>query len=171
MYIRFVSDYSRSLQGFEIQWDSTTQGKYIQKITCFIIFSFNSYVSRIYIFDFTGCGGSLTAVTGDIISPNYPEPYLENAECYWKIAVAAGSVVQLVIVDLDLEEHEKCRYDFIEVYEGTIHRTNGKRYCGPSYPKIIQSKSNQMTIRFRSDFSNSGHGFHLKYETRKYTCY
>lgn len=26
MYIRFVSDFSRSLQGFEIQWDSTTEG-------------------------------------------------------------------------------------------------------------------------------------------------
>ncbi|XP_071569184.1 cubilin isoform X2 [Temnothorax nylanderi] len=140
MYIRFVSDFSRSWPGFEIQWDSATEG----------------------------CGSTLTAVTGDIISPNYPEPYSANADCYWKIAVAAGSLVQLVIVDLDLEQHEKCRYDFIEIYEGISHRTNGRRYCGISYPKIIQSKSNQMTVRFRSDFSNSGRGFHLKYETQCY---
>lgn len=33
MYIRFVSDFSRSMQGFEIQWDSTTQGKNTQKIS------------------------------------------------------------------------------------------------------------------------------------------
>lgn len=110
----------------------------------------------------------MTAVTGDIISPNYPEPYSANADCIWKIAVAAGSLVQLAIVDLQLEQHDKCRYDFIEVYEGITHRTNGRRYCGNTYPKIIQSKSNQMTIRFRSDFSNTGRGFHLKYETR--TC-
>lgn len=111
----------------------------------------------------------MTAVVGDIISPNYPEPYTMNADCYWKIAVAAGSLVQLVIVDLDLEQHEKCRYDFIEIYEGISHRTNGRRYCGVTHPKIIQSKSNQMTIRFRSDHSNSGRGFHLKYETRMLT--
>jgi len=110
----------------------------------------------------------MTTVTGDIISPNYPEPYSGNADCYWKIAVAAGSLVQVIIVDLDLELHEKCRYDFIEIFDGINHRTNGRRYCDSNYPKIIQSKSNQMTIRFRSDFSNSGHGFHLKYETRKY---
>ncbi|TGZ53188.1 Cubilin [Temnothorax longispinosus] len=144
MYIRFVSDFSRSWPGFEIQWNSATEG----------------------------CGSTLTTVTGDIISPNYPEPYSANADCYWKIAVAAGSLVQLVIVDLDLEQHEKCRYDFIEIYDGISYRTNGRRYCGTSYPKIIQSESNQMTVRFRSDFSNSGRGFHLKYETRKYIqCY
>ncbi|EFN66210.1 Cubilin [Camponotus floridanus] len=138
MYIRFVSDFSRSLQGFEIQWDSTTEG----------------------------CGGTMTTVTGDIMSPNYPESYSANADCYWKIAVAAGSLVQLVIIDFDLEDHSKCRYDFIEISEGISHRTNGKRYCGTTYPHIIQSKSNLLTIRFRSDFSNSARGFHLKYETQ-----
>lgn len=110
----------------------------------------------------------MTTVTGDIISPNYPEPYSANADCYWKIAVAMGSLVQVVIIDLDLEEHEKCRYDFIEIFDGITPRTNGRRYCGTTYPKIIQSKSNQMTIRFRSDYSLPSRGFHLKYETRKY---
>jgi len=111
----------------------------------------------------------MTAVTGDIMSPYYPELYQTNADCYWKIAVAAGSLVQLEIIDFDLEMHSKCRYDFLEVFDGINHRTNGRRYCGTTYPKSIQAKSNQMTIRFRSDFSTSGRGFHLKYETRKYT--
>lgn len=119
----------------------------------------------------SGCGSTMTAVTGDITSPNYPQPYSAQADCYWKIAVAASSLVQVVIVDFDLEQHEKCRYDFIEIYEGINHRTNGRRYCGVTYPKLIQSKTNQMTIRFRSDFSNSARGFHLKYETRRYTYY
>jgi len=167
MYVRFVSDFSRSMTGFEIQWDSTTQGINIQKILI-ILYFFNSYF---YIYLSSGCGSSITAVTGDIISPNYPEPYAANADCYWKIAVAAGSLVQIIIVDLDLEHHEKCRYDFIEIYEGINHLTNGRRYCGITYPKLIQSKSNQMTIRFRSDYSNTGRGFHLKYETRMYYMY
>ncbi|EZA59389.1 Cubilin [Ooceraea biroi] len=105
MYIKFVSDFSRSMEGFYIRWDSTT--------------------------------------------------------------IAAGSLVQLEIVDLDLEQHSKCRFDFIEVFEGISHRTNGRRYCGTTYPTTIQAKSNQMTVRFRSDFSTAGRGFHLKYKTRK----
>jgi cubilin len=115
-----------------------------------------------------GCGGTMTTVTGDIISPNYPEPYSANADCYCKITVAAGNLIQVIIVDLDLELHEKCRYDYIEIFDGVGHRTNGRRYCDNNYPKIIQSKSNEMTIRFHSDFNNGGRGFHLKYETRKY---
>lgn len=129
------------------------------------------YVYCTFVYLTSGCGSTMTAVTGDITSPNYPQPYSAQADCYWKIAVAASSIIQVVIVDLDLEQHEKCRYDFIEIYEGINHRTNGRRYCGGTYQKLIQSKTNQMTIRFRSDFSNSGRGFHLKYETRKYTFY
>lgn len=169
MYIRFVSDFSRSMQGFEIQWDSTTQGTNIQKIL--IMFSLFFQFLYLHMYLSLGCGSLMNAITGDIISPNYPEPYTANADCYWKIAVAAGSLVQIVIVDLDLEQHEKCRYDFIEIYEGISHLTNRRRYCGVTYPKLIQSKSNQMTIRFRSDYSNAGRGFHLKYETRTYYMY
>jgi len=103
MYIRFVSDFSRSMPGFEIRWDSTTQGKNIKKTL--IMFRILSILIFVYLT--LGCGSTLTAVTGDIISPNYPEPYIMNADCYWKIAVAAGSLVQVVIVDLDLEHHNR----------------------------------------------------------------
>lgn len=106
----------------------------------------------------------MNGVTGDIISPNYPEPYMHRAECKWTIAVAAGNLIRLLIVDLQLEEHTKCRYDYIEIYEGN-NRRNGQRYCQYPYPKIITSKSNVLNIEFRSDFTNSGRGFHLKYET------
>ncbi|XP_014475365.1 PREDICTED: cubilin [Dinoponera quadriceps] len=140
LYIKFHSDFSRRYEGFEIEWDSTTQG----------------------------CGGTMNGVTGEITSPNYPEPYSYNAECYWKIAVSAGSIVQLEIIDLDLEHesHERCRFDFIEVFEGISRRVSKGRYCGVTYPRIIQSRTNEMTVRFRSDFSNSARGFHLKYETQ-----
>ncbi|KZC14141.1 Cubilin [Dufourea novaeangliae] len=136
LYLKFVSDSSRQYPGFSIEWDSTTRG----------------------------CGGTMSAASGDIVSPNYPQSYMHHADCYWKIAVAAGSLIRLLIVDLDLEHHEKCRFDYIEIYEG-LDLNNKQRYCGNPYPKVIQAKSNMMTVRFRSDFTNSGHGFHLKYET------
>lgn len=119
-----------------------------------------------FFFNVSGCGGSLTAAQGDIISPNYPMPYMHQAECYWRIAVAEGSLVRLIILDLELEHHNKCRYDYIEISEG-MNRRNSERFCGKSSAKIIQRASNILNIKFHSDFTNSGRGFHLKYETRE----
>ncbi|KAK2582771.1 hypothetical protein KPH14_005036 [Odynerus spinipes] len=136
LYVKFVSDSSRSKAGFSIDWDSTTEG----------------------------CGGTLTSAKGDIVSPNYPQPYNQNAECIWRIAVAAGSTVQLVIVDLELEHHTRCRFDYVEISEGTARTRNAERYCS-NHPPIIITKSNVVTVRFHSDFTASARGFHIKYET------
>ncbi|XP_076628821.1 cubilin [Colletes latitarsis] len=136
IYLKFVSDVSKMYKGFSIEWDSTT----------------------------SGCGGTMIAASGDIISPNYPQQYLPNSYCTWKIHVASGSLVRLLIVDLNLESYSKCRFDYIEISEGE-KQTNRQKYCGHPYPKVISANSNIMTIRFRSDFSTSERGFHLKYET------
>ncbi|XP_035743302.1 cubilin-like [Vespa mandarinia] len=136
LYIKFVSDNSLTEAGFSIDWDNTAEG----------------------------CGGTLSSTRGDIISPNYPQAYSRNAECIWRIAVAAGNTVELVIIDLDLEDHAKCRYDYVEIFEGTSRTRNVERYCH-THPSIINTKSNIVTIRFRSDFTISARGFHIKYET------
>ena len=60
-----------------------------------------------------GCGGTLTSYTGSITSPNYPQEYGRNADCYWKISVSQGSFIQLVITDIDLEGHRRCALDYI----------------------------------------------------------
>ncbi|KAH0568173.1 hypothetical protein KQX54_019308 [Cotesia glomerata] len=138
LYIKFVSDSSNGDQGFEIEWDSMTYG----------------------------CGGVLTAASGDIISPNYPHVYSRSSECTWKIAVSAGSRVQIIIVDLDLEEHVRCNFDYLEISEGVNGiRKNVNRFCGTTYPPSIELNSNLVTVRFRSDFTNSGRGFLIKYNT------
>lgn len=63
----------------------------------------------------TGCGGTLTSPRGSIISPHYPEAYSKNTECYWKISINAGSLIQIVFADLELEPHLTCYLDYIEV--------------------------------------------------------
>lgn len=115
-----------------------------------------------------GCGGTLTGFKGEITSPNYPQPYARLANCVWKIAVTSGSSLRLIIVDFDLEDHGRCRYDFIEVTSGVEeYRRAGTRYCGTNYPSFIDVDSNLATIRFRSDYTNSGRGFRIRYETSK----
>ena len=78
---------TRSERGFKIKWEATA----------------------------TGCGGSLSSPRGSIISPNYPEPYSVATDCTWRIAVSAGSLIQVVFSELDLEEHSKCQLDYVEV--------------------------------------------------------
>uniref|UniRef100_A0A8C5KRP8 Seizure related 6 homolog like n=1 Tax=Jaculus jaculus TaxID=51337 RepID=A0A8C5KRP8_JACJA len=34
------------------------------------------------------CGGELSAVAGVVLSPNWPEPYMEGEDCVWKIHVS-----------------------------------------------------------------------------------
>ncbi|XP_014605735.1 PREDICTED: cubilin-like [Polistes canadensis] len=137
LFLKFVSDDSNTDTGFSIDWDNTAEG----------------------------CGGILKSAKGDIVSPNYPQPYGHNAECIWRIVVAAGSTVQLIVVDFDLEHHTKCRYDFVEISEGTTRTRNVQRYCSV-YPQIINTTSNIVTIRFRSDFTISSRGFHIQYDTK-----
>lgn len=38
-----------------------------------------------------GCGGILTELTGYIESPNYPNKYRNNENCYWFIKVSTIS--------------------------------------------------------------------------------
>ena len=55
-------------------------------------------------------------------SPEYPQPYPHQRECVWKIDVRAGSSIQLTITDFDVEKHETCDYDVLEV--SSIHTCN-----------------------------------------------
>ncbi|XP_046466404.1 cubilin [Neodiprion pinetum] len=137
MYLKFVTDQSVSLSGFRIEWDSNT----------------------------VGCGGTLSNVAGTISSPNYPQPYSHNAVCTWSIKVAAGSLIQFVIIDIELEEQSSCYSDYIEIFEGPYSWRDKKlgRYCNSNNPLTINTTTNIATIRFRSDFSGSGRGFHINY--------
>ncbi|XP_045623432.1 cubilin [Procambarus clarkii] len=139
LYLKFTSDYSRTFKGFKLFWDTAS----------------------------TGCGGTLTAVSGEIISPGYPEPYHHNADCYWTIRVAQGSAVKLHFADLDIEQTPNCYFDFVEVRDGSTPQSPLLgRYCSGNQVFVsINSSSNALWIRFRSDYSESGRGFKAQYMT------
>lgn len=46
------------------------------------------------------CGGNLTHRTGTILSPGFPEPYLNSLNCVWKITVPEGSGIQVCNTEL-----------------------------------------------------------------------
>lgn len=111
----------------------------------------------------------MNGATGDIMSPNYTHSY-EDADCYWKIAVAAGNWIRLIIVDIDLIHHTNCRLDYIELYED-VNPRNRQRYCSQPYSNVVETNSNTLNVRLYADYLSTGRGFHLKYETGESCAY
>lgn len=115
-----------------------------------------------------GCGGEISGYSGAIISPNYPSPYGRNVVCVWRVSVSQGSAASISIVDIDLETHSRCLLDYIEIYDGpTVKSPSLGRYCSSNHPLTITSTGNTFTVKFRSDISRQGRGFHLKFATGK----
>lgn len=139
LYLTFKSDQSRNYAGFELEWDATA----------------------------TGCGGILTSHRGSLSSPNYPEAYGENAQCAWRITSNQGSTIQIVMADLDMENHPECNYDYLEIFDG--RDSSGEsfgRFCTQeNVPLRIETVGNNAFIRMKSDISNQGRGFNLRYNT------
>ena len=88
------------------------------KLILFVVLMVHGWLQELCIvsfFDIPGCGGDVTAQDGSLVSPNYPLPYHDNVECYWRITIARWTKILLTFVDLDLESHTNCSYDYIEV--------------------------------------------------------
>uniref|UniRef100_A0A8C7A696 NADH-cytochrome b5 reductase-like n=1 Tax=Nothoprocta perdicaria TaxID=30464 RepID=A0A8C7A696_NOTPE len=106
------------------------------------------------------CGGELTALSGEITSPDYPENYPNNAECRWSIRAAAGTSVRLVFADFQVENDDECSFDYVALFDGaTAAAARLGRYCGSSRPPRTVSSGHELLVVFKSDFNIGGRGF------------
>ena len=106
------------------------------------------------------CGGDLDVESGHLESPNFPDDYQPNKECTWKITVPVDYQVALKFQSFEIENHDNCVYDYLEVRDG--HEPNSPLigvYCGYSIPEDIKSTGNKMWIKFVSDNSVQKAGF------------
>ncbi|TWW71481.1 Cubilin 460 kDa receptor, partial [Takifugu flavidus] len=112
-----------------------------------------------------GCGAELLGPSGSFNSPGYPDRYPENRECIWSISTAAGSSITLSIHEFDVEYHQDCNYDVLEVYGGPdlLAPQLAKLCTTTSSPLQVSSTGNHMTIRFKSDAYVSGRGFNASW--------
>ncbi|XP_039746472.1 cubilin [Pararge aegeria] len=139
LHLHFHSDFYLSGKGFKIEWDGTL----------------------------SGCGGTLTSVSGSISSPNYPQNYNENAECFYRIVTSSGSKIRISFTELDLEKTTDCRDDYVEIFDGSNEQSSsyGKHCLMSSTLNNIETTSNYAFIKFRSDILIGGKGFLLNYNT------
>jgi len=135
LYLKFATDASSNHRGFQISYDGTL----------------------------SGCGGELRATTGSFVSPNFPQPYGRDIECVWQIIVANGSTIRLHFVEFEIESHGSCVFDYVEIRDGNPLGNRIAKLSGNTTPEFIQSTTNRMWVKFRSDFSNHGRGFYASY--------
>ncbi|XP_061492691.1 complement C1s subcomponent [Rhineura floridana] len=96
---------------------------------------------------------------GEILSPNYPQAYPNEAQESWEISVPPGYGIHLYFTHLDIEPSQNCQYDSVKVLSGD--HIEGQ-LCGWKKSRAPESRIleefrvpyNTLTITFQSDFSN-----------------
>lgn len=62
----------------------------------------------------------MTATSGDILSPNHPNSYLENMDCEWHIQLPVGERVRIMFLAFSLEPSSGCYFDYVAVSKTVI---------------------------------------------------
>lgn len=106
------------------------------------------------------CGGDINKEQGELQSPNSPDDYHPNKECVWRITVPESFHIALKFVFFEIENHDNCVYDYLEIRDGHDGASPllGK-FCGYKIPDDVQSSTNKMYIKFVSDGSVQKLGF------------
>nr|XP_030871259.2 tolloid-like protein 2 [Gorilla gorilla gorilla] len=106
------------------------------------------------------CGGDINKDAGQIQSPNYPDDYRPSKECVWRITVSEGFHVGLTFQAFEIERHDSCAYDYLEVRDGpTEESALMGHFCGYEKPEDVKSSSNRLWMKFVSDGSINKAGF------------
>ncbi|XP_074419739.1 bone morphogenetic protein 1 isoform X1 [Larus michahellis] len=110
------------------------------------------------------CGGDVKKDNGHIQSPNYPDDYRPSKVCVWKITVSEGFHVGLTFQSFEIERHDSCAYDYLEIRDGDSESSSLiGRYCGYDKPDDIKSTSNKLWMKFVSDGSINKAGFAVNF--------
>jgi len=98
---------------------------------------------------------------GFAFSPNYPRNYPDNYENSQTISVEEGNILILHFTAFNIESHSHCWYDYMEIIDGDGSQLMWR--CGDVRPSTIISRSNRVTLRFRTDGSQTRTGWRLQW--------
>ncbi|XP_028834623.1 CUB and sushi domain-containing protein 3-like isoform X3 [Denticeps clupeoides] len=99
------------------------------------------------------CGGNVTSLHGTIYSPGHPAVYPNFQDCMWNIRVPPGNGIYVNFTVLQTE----LIYDYITVWDGPDQGSPQiGHFSGSSAQEAVHSTSNQILLKFHSDFSNCG---------------
>ncbi|KAI5211293.1 Cub And Sushi Domain-Containing Protein 1 [Manis pentadactyla] len=111
------------------------------------------------------CGYNVTSQNGTIYSPGFPDEYPILKDCVWLITVPPGHGVYINFTLLQTEAVN----DYIAVWDGPDQTSSQLGvFSGNTALETAHSSTNQVLLKFHSDFSNGGffvlnfHAFQLK---------
>lgn len=91
--------------------------------------------------------------------------YYSNETCEWIIEFPVGKKISLETTSFLLESgYPSCRFDYLEIRDG--RDSNAPligRWCSRFKPPHIQSSTNFIYIKFKTDSSVTRDGFSIKY--------
>uniref|UniRef100_A0AAQ4P1M7 CUB and Sushi multiple domains 3a n=1 Tax=Gasterosteus aculeatus aculeatus TaxID=481459 RepID=A0AAQ4P1M7_GASAC len=107
------------------------------------------------------CGGSMTDVSGVILSPGFPGNYPSGLDCTWTVNLPVGFGIHLQFLNFSTE----AIHDYLEIRSGTLEMGSViDRFSGPVIPKPLFSTTHQTSFFFHSDYSQNKPGFHTTYQ-------
>ncbi|XP_073531495.1 CUB and sushi domain-containing protein 1 isoform X2 [Phyllobates terribilis] len=99
------------------------------------------------------CGYNVSSENGTIYSPGFPDEYPNSKDCAWLICVLQGHGVYINFTLLQTEPVN----DYIAVWDGVDQNSPQLGvFSGNTALETAYSTSNQVLIRFHSDFSTGG---------------
>ncbi|XP_048584910.1 tolloid-like protein 1 [Nematostella vectensis] len=108
---------------------------------------------------------NLTAPSGSLSSPNYPDHYGGNTDFTWKITAPQGHHVKLTFTAFRLEPSDNCsRYDYVLVRDEKADNPVLAYRCGaPATPMSFSSTGQEMVVKFHTDLLVADKGFLADY--------
>ncbi|XP_031548735.1 signal peptide, CUB and EGF-like domain-containing protein 2 [Actinia tenebrosa] len=99
----------------------------------------------------TVCGGNLTAMSGVIMSPNFPDAYPSDLDCTWTIFPSENRHILLLIPNISLHDTPNCS-DYLIMREGASPYSVATYYACESFdqPVAFVSRSKNLHVKFRS---------------------
>ncbi|KRZ36166.1 Neurogenic locus Notch protein [Trichinella pseudospiralis] len=117
------------------------------------------------------CWDELSAI---ITSPRYPDLYMNNLSCLWKIAPNQKGKVVKAILTIDHIEGTmpECNQDFVAVsyLNSRQQEIEIGKYCGKNYTIQLTSATNNLIVKFKSDERITFSGFVLEYTLVRRGC-
>ncbi|KAM9723877.1 complement component 1, r subcomponent [Menidia menidia] len=133
------------------------------------------FIWSLYV-SFCGCfplADSDLPMHGEVVSPQYPQPYPPNLLKQWDLSVPEGFQIRLTFTHLDIESSGGCYYDSLtvlyneKVLEKFCGNTNSADGHHPGHQPIL-SPGNRLTLIFQTDDNNPERhqnvGFQAQYQ-------
>ncbi|CAH1231077.1 CSMD2 [Branchiostoma lanceolatum] len=115
----------------------------------------------------TDCGGNFTGSSGELLSPQWPQDYDNNASCVYHIAAQPRYFLTLSVNAFSTADAE----DVLTIYNGmsagppdTIIGSYSGHMLGAG--DVINSTGNQLYLTFTSDAVNGTGGFNITYRAQ-----